>query len=157
MSTGIAAPLHLYRDQVRADWIDYNGHMSEAFYVLTFGFATDAFLDFIGMDPAYRQSTGTSLYTVEAHICYLRELRFGTLLSFSTHLLGCDEKRVHLFHEMHNDAASELAATIELLLLHYDQRAGRVTPLPDALRNRLEQIRAVHDQLPRPVQAGRAL
>ncbi len=112
MSTGIAAPLHLYRDQVRADWIDYNGHMSEAFYVLTFGFATDAFLDFIGMDPAYRQSTGTSLYTVEAHICYLRELRFGTLLSFSTHLLGCDEKRVHLFHEMHNDAASELAATI---------------------------------------------
>jgi acyl-CoA thioesterase FadM len=30
---------------VRPEWVDYNGHMSEAYYVLIFGDATDAFYD----------------------------------------------------------------------------------------------------------------
>jgi len=60
-------PLRLYRTTVSPDWIDYNGHMSEAYYALVFGSATDAFYDLIGMDDAFRRATFTSVYTVEAH------------------------------------------------------------------------------------------
>lgn len=45
---GIDAPLRLYRDTVRPEWIDYNGHMNLAYYVVAFDLATDAFLDFLG-------------------------------------------------------------------------------------------------------------
>ena len=30
-----------YRDLVRPEWIDYNGHLSEPYYVLVFGDAYD--------------------------------------------------------------------------------------------------------------------
>ena len=30
------------RQRVRPEWIDYNGHLSEGYYVVVFGFATDA-------------------------------------------------------------------------------------------------------------------
>jgi hypothetical protein len=58
---------------VRPEWVDYNGHMSEAYYVLIFGEATDAFYDHVGLDHAARQRDRVSIYTVEAHIRYLVE------------------------------------------------------------------------------------
>uniref|UniRef100_UPI0018E587F0 thioesterase family protein n=1 Tax=Nocardiopsis sp. TNDT3 TaxID=2249354 RepID=UPI0018E587F0 len=60
--------------RLRPEWIDYNGHLSEAYYVLVFGFATDALMDRVGLDAAYRERSGRSLYTVEAHVRYLREV-----------------------------------------------------------------------------------
>ena len=68
-----AAPAVLprYDSAVAEAWIDYNGHMSEAYYVLVFGFATDAVMETLGMDAEYRHRSGASLYTVEAHVRYL--------------------------------------------------------------------------------------
>ena len=43
-------PLQLHESVVQPEWIDYNGHMNVAFYVLAFDHATDAFLDHIGLD-----------------------------------------------------------------------------------------------------------
>ncbi len=76
----MTAPL-LFRQTVRDDWIDYNGHLSEAYYVLVFGFATDALRDAAGLDAAYRERTGGSLYTVEAHVRCLREVAHGSELT----------------------------------------------------------------------------
>ena len=44
----IEVPLQIYRDKVRPEWIDYNGHMNVAYYVLAFDYATDAFFDHLG-------------------------------------------------------------------------------------------------------------
>ncbi len=33
--------LPCYHDTVRAEWVDYNGHLRDAFYMLIFSFATD--------------------------------------------------------------------------------------------------------------------
>lgn len=68
MSQAAGRPPVLLRQRLCPEWIDYNGHLSEAYYVLIFGFATDAFLDAIGMTDAYRRSTETSVYTLEAHV-----------------------------------------------------------------------------------------
>jgi acyl-CoA thioesterase FadM len=66
--------LPVYRTKIRDEWIDYNGHLSEAYYVLIFGFTSDRLMVHLGMDAEYRQRTGCSLYTVEAHIRYLLEV-----------------------------------------------------------------------------------
>ena len=54
----VPVPLELHREPVRPEWIDYNGHMKLAYYLLAFDHACDAFLDYIGMDEAYRARTG---------------------------------------------------------------------------------------------------
>ena len=42
-----------WAEDVRPEWIDYNGHLSEAYYVLVFGHATDAAMVALGMTPEY--------------------------------------------------------------------------------------------------------
>ena len=69
-------PLRLHDSQVRPDWLDYNGHMTESRYLQVFGDTTDAFLNFIGMDENYRKQ-GFSVYTVETHIRHVCEVAGG--------------------------------------------------------------------------------
>ena len=89
-----------HRAAVRPEWIDYNGHMNEAFYVLVFGQATDELMILTGLDEPYRESSGCSLYTAEAHVRYLREVSEGTELTVRTKVLGVDAKKVRLVLEM---------------------------------------------------------
>ncbi|PCG87484.1 4-hydroxybenzoyl-CoA thioesterase [Streptomyces sp. WZ.A104] len=157
---GDGAELPLVRRTVRPEWIDYNGHMSEAFYVLVFGHATDAMMIETGLHAGYRESTGCSLYTVESHIRYLRDVAEGTHLAIRTRLLGTDAKKVRLCHELYAlgspDAVPEPdaapVATSELLALHVDQQAGRTTPFPEAVRARLAGLTE-----PAPAWAGRSI
>ena len=44
--------LSLHAEPVRPEWIDYNGHLSEAYYVLVFGNATDALYEVHGAGRA---------------------------------------------------------------------------------------------------------
>jgi acyl-CoA thioester hydrolase len=133
---------------VRPDWIDYNGHLSEAFYVLVFGYATDALMERTGMDAAYRKSTGCSMYTVESHIRYLRDVPDGAQLAVRTRVLGAAGKKARFTHEMYvvtgawaePDEEAGPVATTELLALHVDQEAGRATPFPDGVRERLAAL-----------------
>ena len=79
-------PLALYLAKVHSDWIDYNGHMSESFYLYAFGDASDALFQYIGIDNDYRLG-GQSFYTVETHINYYLEAVSYTHLTLPTILL----------------------------------------------------------------------
>lgn len=123
--------LPAYRCTVVPEWIDYNGHMSEAFYVLVFGFATDQVMDELGMDAHYREETRNSLYTVEAHVRYLLETGLGAELTVTTVIAGAGPKKLHLAHEMHCDG--QLLATEEILALHVNTETGRTGAFPPAI------------------------
>jgi acyl-CoA thioester hydrolase len=153
----VPAPLDLHREPVRPEWIDYNGHMNVAYYVLAFDHACDAFLDYIGMDEAYRARTGGTTFTVEAHVSYQREVHEGDPLRFTIQLLGYDEKRIQFFVQMYHDEQGYLAATVEWLTLHIDLAARRVSPMPEEITSRLAGIYATHKDLPWPPEAGRAI
>ena len=126
-----------YRDRVRPEWIDYNGHLSEPYYVLVFGDATTALMDAVGLGPEYRE-TGSSLYTVEAHIRYLREVGPDVELDVTTSVLDVGAKKVRICHEMR--VAGDLVATEEVLGVHVDASAASA-PFPDAVRRRVEESR----------------
>ncbi|TDD88555.1 thioesterase [Saccharopolyspora karakumensis] len=130
----------MMRQQVRPEWIDYNGHLSEAYYVLVFGFATDALMERIGMDSDYLERTGCSLYTVEAHVRYLREVPPDSEMLITTRVVEVGAKKLRLCHEMVVDDV--LRATTELVALHVDSEQGRTSPFPEditeALTTRLE-------------------
>ena len=43
MPTDLPVPFDAYRDRVRSEWIDHNGHMNMGYYLVVFDFATDEF------------------------------------------------------------------------------------------------------------------
>lgn len=127
--------LPLFRRTVQDDWIDYNGHLSEAYYVLVFGFASDALMAAAGLGPSYRERSGCSLYTVETHVRYLLEVARDTELTVRTTILGVDGKKLRFLHEMFaGEPTGEPVATGEQFTLHVDRAAGRSVPLPEATR-----------------------
>jgi betainyl-CoA thioesterase len=151
----VPAPLRLHETTVRPDWVDYNGHLSESIYLLIFGDSSDAFFRFFGVDEDYRAS-GRSLFTVETHMHNLREVSLGERLRLTLQVLGADAKRVHIAHEMHN-AAGDVVATAEQMLLHVDTRAGNVTPFPAEIARRLRRIEAAHAALGVPSYVGHVM
>lgn len=124
-----------YRDVARDEWIDYNGHLSEPFYVMVFGFATTAMMDAAGIDETYRKASGSSLYTVEAHVRYLAEVHAGAELLVRTSVISVGQKKVRFCHEMF--VGDGLVATEEILALHVSNSSA--TPFPTAIRELLEQ------------------
>jgi acyl-CoA thioester hydrolase len=137
-----------YTDVVRPEWIDYNGHLSEPYYVLVFGDATTAMMDAVGLDEEYRATTGASLYTVEAHVRYLREVGPDAGLRVTTSVISTGAKKVRLCHELRVEGV--LVATEELLALHVD--GARSSPFPDTVLERLN----AHVR-PAPEYAGRSI
>jgi acyl-CoA thioester hydrolase len=115
---------------VRPEWIDANGHMNLAYYVMVFDFGTDALYDALGIGQAYRDATGNSTFTAESHIIYEREVRVGERVRVVSYLLGADSKRLHYFHEMFHVEGGHRVAAQELLALHIDLRVRRVAPFP---------------------------
>lgn len=142
--------LSTYSTPVREEWIDYNGHLSEAYYVLVFGFATDAAMEALGLGEDYRAATGCSLYTVEAHVRYVQEVNRDAQLEVRTLVAGSAQKKLHLAHEMRVDG--EIVATEEILGIHVDQTSGRATVLPEATR-----ASAVEHTVPAPAWVGRSV
>lgn len=150
-------PLSLHAETVRPEWVDYNGHMNVAFYVLVFDHATDAVLDFLDLGEAYRRRTSGSVFVGEAHVTYEREAHEGDRLRVSSRILGFDGKRMILFHEMHGDRTEGLVATNEVLCLHVDLETRRTAPIPPEAAERIERVVSEHSALPRPSRAGRAI
>ena len=142
---------------VPPDWIDYNGHMMDGYYAVAFAEATEAFLDHVGLGPAYREETGSSIYTAESHLCYVKGVRAGARLRYSSQLLRADPKRMHVFHRMTEAGSGDEVATNELMFLHVDTATERVTPMPPDRRAVVEALAAEHAALPAPAQAGRRI
>ncbi len=141
-----------HEDVVRPEWIDANGHMNLAYYVVIFDHATDVAFDALDIGTAYRERTGNSSFVVETHTLYECEVTEGERLRVTSRLLGADAKRVHLFHEMFLVRTNERVAAHELLALHIDMRTRRTAPFPADRRAALAA--AVRAQTGRPLPDG---
>ncbi|MCV6548655.1 MAG: carnitine 3-dehydrogenase [Cohaesibacter sp.] len=151
----LSKPLELHKARVAGEWTDYNGHMTEHRYLQVLGDATDAFLTFIGMDEAYL-AQGYSVYTVETHIRFLKEVPAGTEIRVRTQMLGCDEKRLRLSHEMIM-GDDTIIATGEHMLMHVDTKASSACAFCSPLKENLKHINSAQKILTIPSFAGRAI
>jgi acyl-CoA thioester hydrolase len=142
---------------VLPEWIDANGHMNLAYYVVLFDQATDLLYDEIGVGQAYRDATGNSTFTAETHTLYEREVRLGERVRVVPHLLGVDAKRLHYFHEMFHAEQGHRVAAQELIALHIDLRVRRVAPFSADLRRRIEDSVSVRAGEALPKGVGRRI
>lgn len=149
------APLKVLEVQIRPEWIDYNGHLTDHRYLHIFGDAADALWRRVGIDEQYRAG-GHALFTAESHVCHVAELRQSDTVNVTVQLLAVDAKKMHLFGRL-SRADGTLAATVEQMFLHVDTRAGKTAPMGKALLGKLEAIYAAQASLPRPAEAGRSI
>jgi carnitine 3-dehydrogenase / betainyl-CoA thioesterase len=148
------APLRLVETQVRPEWVDYNGHMTDSRYLQVFGDATDALFRSVGIDDDYRKA-GRAMYTVETHVTHLAEAKALEALYVTTQLLSVDDKRVQLFHSLRRTRDDVVVATGEQIYLHVNTMAGKAAPLDATVFSKLAAIRDDHERLPAPKQKGR--
>ena len=144
----------VHEEKVKSNWVDYNGHMNVAYYVLIFDHATDAFFELLDMGEQYRNKTKSSNFVVESHVSYIREVVEGDLLQVACMLLNYDTKRIHLFHHMYNASNGELCATIELLIIHVDLVSRRSAVFPGEILKNLQIYLEDQKSFIFPEQAG---
>ena len=148
------APISRWQEPVLEEWVDYNGHMNVAYFVLIFNNATDVFYPLIGLGQPYRARTGFSTFAVESHITYTREANSGDMIQVTTQLLGFDDKRIDYFHIMSHAENGCQIATLEQLALHADLSKRKVVPMPKESQTLLSQMQEAHSPLPTPPQVG---
>ena len=146
-----------HKEPVRSEWVDYNGHMNVAYYMLVFDHASDVFLEQIGLDQAFRDFTKCSVFVVEAHIIYENEVMEGDPLIVDTQALDFDAKRIHLFHRMIREGSDETVSTNELMFLYVDMQTRRSASMPETINACLRDLKKSQEALPRPAQAGRSI
>jgi acyl-CoA thioester hydrolase len=142
---------------VPPEWIDINGHMNVAYYVLAFDKAVDDLWMQFGITDEYiRSGTGTT-FAVECHVTYQRELCEGDPYRVTSEILAYDEKRIHQFQRMYHAEESFLSATAEWMNLHVDLQTRRVSPWPGSVLQALSETTSRQKGGSFPKEAGKRM
>jgi acyl-CoA thioester hydrolase len=142
---------------IEPEWIDYNGHLNMAYYMVLFDRGGDEFSMSVGLGPEYAATRRLTTYTAEAHIAYVRELHLADPVIATMQLLDHDAKRMHTYQELRHADEGWLAATCETMTLHVDMSGPKVVPFPPDIAARLAEIAAAQSALPWPERAGRRI
>ena len=134
--------LPVYHAAIEPAWIDYNGHLRDAYYGLVASYAVDQVMDQLGLDAAYRERTHCTLYTVELHLHYLHEVKSSDDLRVISSVLDCDRKRIHLGCRFICSRVSEPVAVADMMLLHVHQgEKPGVAAFPDDVSAKLDELK----------------
>lgn len=127
---------------IENSWVDYNGHLRDAYYGLIFSFAVDHFMLDIGMDEHYRDTTGGTLYVVEDHRYYLREIHADARARVESSVLDNDSKRILLMQHLYTDTGSNPCAVCESMQMHVVQHPEpAAAAMPESIIKCLEAAR----------------
>ena len=151
--------LRLWEGEVLPDWVDANRHMNDGYYAVAFGEASWRVQDHLGLHAEYRARTRGTLYSVEAHLTWTRELSLGQRLHVESLVLGVDAKRLRVLHRLFASEEGYAAATMDVMMLHVVQGEDgvRTSPFPEDIARHLREVAAEHAALGVPEEAGRSV
>ena len=113
--------IFLSKQKVIKDWVDYNGHMNVAYYVLIFDvYGGEILMSGFNMGEDSAKNTKKSTMVVESHITYNQELAEGDEVNVNLTYFDHDKKRLLYKLEMVHKEKKFLASTIEVLALYVD-------------------------------------
>lgn len=138
-------------------WVDYNGHLNQAYYVVLFDKAIDDALLPVGLGPDYIRERNLSFFTVESHFCYVREVFQTDPVRVRSRVLDVDDKRLHLYCELIHAEQEWVSCTSEWMFLHTDMTTRKTAPWPPDVRQGLDARLAAARALTRPERAGRSI
>lgn len=147
-------PIRTATRTVLPEWIDYNGHMNVAYYILAIDTSLDEAFDEIGIGVALVKSHKMGPMAMTSQIHYLDEVFEGQRFNCDLQILDADHKRMHMFVTMNNLDKGTVAATYESLSMNVDLEARRSAPYPDDVLPTVMALKEAHAGLPWPDQVG---
>lgn len=153
----VFAPFVSSTMRIEPAWIDFNGHLNMAYYLVLFDRGVDEAMALAGLGPDYVELRACSYFTAETHTLYRRELTLDQPVRATVQLIGHDDKRIHLYLELRHATEGWVAASCEQLFVHVDMTDRKVRPFPDDVLASLGVMRAAHRALPEPAALGRAV
>ena len=145
-----------YQSYVKEDWVDYNHHMNDAEYNRVFSDATDAWLSYLGLNIHEINQLSYTIFTLENHVLYLKEMTLNELINIDVILLDYDQKRLHVFMEMKN-ADNKKSATYEVMLMGIDTNTNKPAPFPEKIKKAIEGYATVSSKLIKPDEIGHTI
>ena len=113
--------VNLSSQKIIKNWIDYNGHMNVAYYLLIFDkFGADNLNTIFNMGEHSAKTTGMSTMMVETNITYNQELKLDDEVDINLLYFDHDKKRLQYKFEMIHRSKKYLASTFEALALYVD-------------------------------------
>ena len=117
----------LKSQKVTKDWVDYNGHMNMAYYVLIFDQAWEVALEKFKMGESAAKSEQRSTMVVETNTKYINEVKENEEVDINLIYFDHDKKRLHLKMEMNEKKTKKLSASMEWISLYIDLGKRKVT------------------------------
>ena len=124
-------PVHIDTRKIIKEWIDYNGHMNMAYYVLIFDQAWENILNKFQMGGQKAEESKRTTMVVETRTTYDSEVKEGDEVEVYVSYFDHDKKRLHLKCEMYEKKTKKLSATMENLSLYIDLDKRKVTEFED--------------------------
>ena len=150
----IESPLCLYTASVPPEWIDHNGHMNLAAYLIAFDRCFARWCDHIGIGPHQIPETGRTIFVAETHLVYRHELHRGERVDIGIRVLALSPKRMHTHLSMVRREGGDLACVNEKLDVCVDLATRRSSPFPPAVLRTLQSVHDHEPHLPPPAHAG---
>lgn len=127
---------------VLKEWIDSYGHMNMACYVRVLDDLGHRILDQFGLGAGYTATYDRGLFTVEANLKYLKEVREGDPLRVELIPLRFDDKRLVTRVELYHDQAGYLSAVMDQTAVNVDLATRKACLFDEST---LEHLRSMMD------------
>ncbi|MBD9439784.1 MULTISPECIES: acyl-CoA thioesterase [Pseudomonas] len=126
---------------VKDEWIDLYGHMNMAYYVQLLDELGHRILGQFGLGEGYTLEHNCGLFTVEANVKYIREVRAGDPLRVELTPVRFDDKRLVTQVDLYHHEQNYLSASMCQTALHVDLGTRRVRPFTATATSRLQGLK----------------
>ena len=145
------------RETIREEWLDHNGHMNVAAYLIAFDSAVRTLCTGLGIGPDQIPLTGKTIFVGQANIVYRQELVRGSRIRITARVLAVSEGRAHACLSMFDEDDDVLAAFNEQLFVCADMSTRRPCPFPPVPRERFRATQAAQLRFAVPKYVGRRI
>ena len=147
---------YIYKNTVQPSWIDHNNHMHDAQYYSIFSDVVVGFFESVDLYVSYRQTHEITIFSLESHISFLKELLLDDAFYVKVHIYDYDTKRVRLFLTMYN-GKDERVATYEVIMIGVSRVTRRSMSFPQAILDKIESAYHVQPTFEAPTQLGHVI
>ncbi|OUZ11656.1 hypothetical protein BHE97_03855 [Aeromicrobium sp. PE09-221] len=133
---------------VPPEFEDLNGHVNvKHHYTLHMEGAEAAFTGELGLDEA-RAGRGEGTFSLTQHIRFSSEILIGHDVSVHWRVLDRSDKIIHGMTILADRTTGKVASTSEFIEAFVDLTTRRITPMPQDLARRLDELLDAHRRIP---------
>jgi acyl-CoA thioester hydrolase len=122
------------------EWIDYNGHVTDAAFAIIAAEANEAALERIGMSEAYRRETGHALYSARLEIDFRAEIPPTGTITITSSVESIGRTSVTMTATI-SRSDGEIAAETKHVYVLVDGAASARVPLSPEQRRALDSYK----------------